>query len=86
MPFGDGIDGIVFGTLTVKRHGHDRPGTSGNGLLQQGGVKVAGSGIDIDKHRPGPQQRYHFGRGNKAERCRDYFIPRPDFQGHQRNQ
>ncbi len=51
--------------------------------LDQGGINVECSRIDIDKDRRRPQARDATRRGEEREGWADHFVPRLDAQGHQ---
>jgi hypothetical protein len=52
-------------------------------LFDQGGIDVAGDGIDVDEHRRRPEQHDRLGGGDEGERGRDHFVAVSHAQRHQ---
>ena len=51
-----------------------------------GRVDIEGFGVNIDKHRPGPQTGYATTGGKKSVGCGDNLVARLNIEGHHRHQ
>lgn len=52
--FGNGVNGIHVGRLTIQMRLHDGFSARGNGCFDERGVNVVGACIRLHRHRRGP--------------------------------
>ena len=79
---GNGVDGVVVGTLAVEADGDDGFGSGGDGGFQQCRVEVAGARVNVHVHGFGAEQGYGFCGGDVGKARSDDFIARAYAQGH----
>ncbi len=82
MLSGNGIDGVVVGTLAVQTDGDDGLGTRSDRSFEQRGIKVVGTWIHIHIYGLGSQNGHCFGGGNVGKARSDDFITWANTQRH----
>ena len=71
---GNGVDGVVVGTLAVEADGDDGFGSGGDGGFQLCRVEVAGARVNVYVHGFGAEQDHGFCGGNVSKAGGDDFI------------
>lgn len=79
---GNGVDGVIVGTLAIQADGDDGLGSRGDGGFEQGGVEVVAAWAHIYIHGFGAQQGHGFGGGNVGKAGGDDFVARAYAQRH----
>ncbi len=84
MTGGDVDDGSQISRPAIEVYGNDGAGSRSDDLLNQRGINVRGSGIDIHKDRLRPGVANRLGRRDECVRSGNDFIARPDAGRQQR--